>query len=205
MYTGGLARRHPWGVIWSILELSGTPGLTLVWNLSKAETVLLCFQFQENTISCLKEADFVSTHNDLHRPLVSPLSTQERTSEAELINTMLNDEKLRNVANLRPRWDKESPKNLDSSRGWRHQVGPGQALFPSMASVSSSAQGHSWVGWPQRLLSLLHATRKSLLAINILTANTQFPSLWVHCTCACARTHTHINNIFGIQLPCLYL
>lgn len=75
---------------------------TKMWNLSKAETILLCFQFQENTISCLKEADFVSTHNDLHRPLVGPLITQEGTSEAELINTMLNDEKLRNVANSRP-------------------------------------------------------------------------------------------------------
>ena len=53
-------------------------------------------------ISCLKEADFVSTRNDLHRSLVGSLTTQEGTSEPELINTMLNDEKVGYVANLGP-------------------------------------------------------------------------------------------------------
>lgn len=70
-----------------------------------------------------------------------------------------------------------------SEAGATSLTGPDQALSPPMASVSSSAQGHTQVGWPHWLLSLLNVSGKLPLAVNSPLDNTHFS--W----CACLHVH----------------
>lgn len=76
------------------------------------------------------------------------LIIQEGTSETEIINTMLDDQKLRNVAKTGGHGETRSRQEICilSEAGAISLIDPGQVLSPAMASVSSSAQGQAWVG-----------------------------------------------------------
>lgn len=93
-----------------------------VRNPIKAETSLLFPTPGECDFLFETELSFVPTHDDLPRPTDWSPNYTGGNVWSDVINIMFNDQKLRNVANTGPRWDQESPRNLDSFRGWRHQL-----------------------------------------------------------------------------------
>lgn len=150
-----------------------------------------------NVTSCLNR-DRICPHRWWSSQPYSLVSQLHTTSEAEVINTMLNELKLRKVRGLVERKSCQEIWIFPRA-GAIKLTGPGCVPSPPMNGHHLINRSNTWVEWPQMLFFLPKYVR-NLPAI-------KWPSLIppiFHCGCTCMLAQIHIerqkHNHFRLQL-----